>query len=104
MHHSHNLEIKDRHFIYNDNVMKEIELYMDCNVQPTLIQALINKKFLVNSKYNDIYHAMKIIRCSRHENVDLTKCDVNQLIDILENMKKKEPDLKYAYAFESQED
>lgn len=30
MQHSHSLEIKDRHFIYNDSVMKEIELYMDC--------------------------------------------------------------------------
>ena len=77
MHHSHNLEIKDRHFIYNDNVLKEIELYMDCNVQPTLIQTLINKKFQVNSKYNDIYHAMKIIRCSRNENIDLTKSDLS---------------------------
>lgn len=43
---------------------------------------------------------MKIIKCSRNENLDLSKSDILQFIDILENLKKKDPDLKYAYAFE----
>lgn len=47
---------------------------------------------------------MKIIKCSRNENLDLSKNDVMQLIDTLEFMKKKDPELKYAYALEHQED
>lgn len=43
---------------------------------------------------------MKILKCSKNEPIDFSKSDLSQLIDLLEAMKKKEPDIKYAYAYE----
>ena len=62
MQHTHELEIRDRAFVYNECVMRDIQLYMDCSVQPTMIQTLVNKKYGVNTKYNDVYHMMKVLR------------------------------------------
>eukprot|EP00347_Sterkiella_histriomuscorum_P007670 403348024 len=104
MQHSHCLEVKDRHFIYNEHVIQDIQLYMDCQVMPAMIQNLVNKKYSVNTKYNDIYHMMKVLKHMNNKEVQASKPDVTQLIECLENMKKKDPEFKFAYVLEDQDD
>ena len=67
MQHTHSLEIKDRAFVYNKAVVQDIQLYMDCQVQPTMIQSLINRKYGVNTKYSDVYHMMKVLKQMNHQ-------------------------------------
>jgi hypothetical protein len=53
-----------------------------------MMQRLINKKFGVNTKYNDIYHAIKMIKSSNKKTLDLSKGDIHSFIETLEDMKK----------------
>ena len=53
--HNHELSVKDRCILQNDAVIKEINLYMDCQVPPATICQLVNKKFNICVKYSDVY-------------------------------------------------
>ncbi len=78
MQHTHDLEIKDRYFVYNEYVIQDIQLYMDCHLQPATVQQLVNKKYNVNTKYNDVYHMMKVLKhMNCKDGVDFKKSDVD---------------------------
>ena len=62
MQHNHDLGIRDRYLLYNETIIKEINLYMDCQVPPATICQLLNKKYNISTKYSDVYHAIKIIK------------------------------------------
>ena len=106
MHHCHHLEIKDRHFIYNEQVVQDIKLYVACGVQPSMIQQLVNKKYSVNTKYCDIYHMIKMIRQQKHkgEVSNNSKCDVQQLIDTLHYLRDQDSEFRFAYVLDEEAD
>jgi hypothetical protein len=104
MQHNHELGIRDRYLMYNETIIKEINLYMDCQVPPATISQLLNKKYNISTKYSDVYHAVKIIKQSFKEANDLGKHDIYELIEILEDLKHKDPDTRFAYVMDSNAD
>ena len=100
MQHNHILGIRDRYLLYNESIIKEINLYMDCQVPPATISQLLNKKFNISTKYSDVYHAVQIIKKSFKEAQDIGKHDIYELIEILEDLKRKDEDTRFAYAMD----
>jgi hypothetical protein len=51
-----------------------------------------------------VYHAVKIIKQSFKEAMDIGKHDIYELIKILEDLKKTDPDTRFAYAMDLESD
>jgi hypothetical protein len=47
-----------------------------------------------------VYHAYKAVKNAMHNYIDYTSSDTQQLLQMLEQMKKEQPGMRYAYLLE----
>lgn len=45
--HTHPLEVRHKNFVKNENVIRELKLYVECMLTPAQAHLLINKKFKI---------------------------------------------------------
>ena len=55
MHHSHELDIKERSNINNKHIQAEIQIYTECKVPIHQIHTLVNEKFQANVSFEQVY-------------------------------------------------
>ena len=55
MHHTHELDIKEKTNINNKHIQSEIQTYVECKVPAYQIHQLINEKFQTNVNFEHIY-------------------------------------------------
>jgi hypothetical protein len=85
MHHNHPIEIKDKHIISNKQIEDELKLFIKCRLTVAQMHSVINKKFGIKSRYQDVYNLVKNIKrvnedkagIKEHEN------DYEQLVEML---------------------
>ena len=97
MHHTHKLEIRNTQNINNKNVQNEIQLLVECNIPIVSIHSLINEKFRTTVSFEQIFHICLNIQSTLKKE---TRTDLQQLIQMLEELKSQNQELKYAYEFE----
>jgi len=102
--HSHPPELLERHFINNELVIRELQLYVECKLPYNFIHQLINKKFGINVRYNDVYHMAKSLRDYDQKFISSgKKSDVETLIDILNDLKARDPETRFAYTLDPEQ-
>lgn len=62
LHHNHAIEIKDRHIIANKQIEEELKLFIKCRLTVAQMHHIINKKFNVKSRYQDVYNMVRNIK------------------------------------------
>ena len=62
MHHNHPIEIQDKHIINNKQIEEEIKLFLKCRLTVAQMHSIINKKFGVKSRYQDVYNMVRNIK------------------------------------------
>ncbi len=86
MHHNHPIEIKDKHIISNKQIEEEIKLFLKCRLTVAQMHTIINKKFGVKSRYQDVYNMVRNIK-RVHEDKNLIikeyENDYEQLVELL---------------------
>ncbi|CDW84932.1 UNKNOWN [Stylonychia lemnae] len=100
MHHSHTLDIKEKSNINNKHIQAEIQTYVECKIPPYQIHKLINEKFQTNVNFEHIYGL--ILNIQSHQSKE-TQSDIKQLINLLEQIKVKDDNLRFAYEYDEGE-
>lgn len=127
MHHNHPIEIKDKHIISNKQVEEEIKLFIKCRLSVAQMQSIINKKFNVKSRYQDVYNQVKNLKRINEDKTAIKEGDneFEQLLDMLNSYKSSSqksnlvegslvkcladaaddsPNIQYAYQLEPDKD
>lgn len=100
--HNHELQVKEKALLQNESIIKEINLYMDCQVPPATICQLLNRKFNIQTRSIDVYQVIKLIKSSFKESSDLDKSDLHEFLDSLHAMRDKDEDARFAYVMDTQ--
>ena len=85
MHHNHAIEIKDRHIISNKQIEDEIKLFIKCRLTVAQMHTIINKKFTVKSRYQDVYNMVRNIKRVNEDRGQVKEYenDYEQLLEML---------------------
>lgn len=61
--HNHPLEIKGRQHLINDPLlMKELDLFVRCNLTCAAIHKIVRKKYKLKVRYEDVYNTIQAVR------------------------------------------
>lgn len=63
------------HYIRNQEVIKELKLYVECGVTPAQAHQLINKRFNINTIYREVYTAYRDVKLSLNKLIDSKASD-----------------------------
>lgn len=88
MHHTHELDIKERSNINNKNIQAEIQLYTECKIPVHQIHTLISEKYRTNVSFEQIFHMVINIQSGKRKE---NQSDIQQFLSMLEEMKQKDP-------------
>lgn len=60
--HNHPLELKDKHYLNDPLIRKELELFAKVGLSVANIYKIIKKKFAVKVRYQDVYNRMTVLK------------------------------------------
>ena len=61
-HHNHPAEIKDKHYLNDELIRKELELFAKCGLSVSNIYNIIKKKFTIKIRYQDVYSRISVLK------------------------------------------
>jgi hypothetical protein len=85
MHHNHPIEIKDRHIINNKQIEEEVKLFIKCKLTVAQMYTVINRKFGVKSRYQDVYNMVRNLKRINEDRSQIKEYenDYEQLLEML---------------------
>ena len=104
MTHNHPLDIKETHYTHNQLIQREVKMYLNWHLSVANIRNIINHKFNANVRYSDIYGIVKGFQNGSKNIGEVTKTDFQRLLELLEELREKDPLTQYEFEFDEAND
>ncbi|CAI2385530.1 unnamed protein product [Moneuplotes crassus] len=102
--HNHPLDVKERHYTHNELIQREVKMLLNSHIPVANIRNILNTKFNATLRYSDIYGIVKGFQNGSKNIGDKLKTDFQRLLELLEELRGKDPLTQYEFEFEDDED